>query len=128
MARQELQGTLEEQCEFLYGLAVEKMQAGNFSGAVYALKELHRHDPGYRDVARLLATVKIRKARQRNLILAGVAGGALAVSIANLLGVTADLWLIAAAAAGLVCTYALAMVLRRRAPTMDSFSAALPRR
>ena len=128
MARQELQGTLEEQCEFLYGLAVEKMQAGNFSGTVYALKELHRHDPGYRDVARLLATVKIRKARQRNLILAGVAGGALAVSIANLLGVTADLWLIAAAAAGLVCTYALATMLRRRAPTMDSVSAALPRR
>ena len=128
MARQELQGTLEEQCEFLYGLAVEKMQAGNFSGAVYALKELHRHDPGYRDVARLLATVKIRKARQRNLILAGVAGGALAVSIANLLGVTADLWLIAAAAAGLVCTYALATVCRRRAPALDSVSAALPRR
>lgn len=128
MARQELQGTLEEQCEFLYGLAVEKMQAGNFSGAVYALKELHRHNPGYRDVARLLAEVKVRKARQRNLILAGLAGGTLSASIAHLLGVTADLWLIAAAAAGLVCTYALVTVLRRRSPSMDSVSAALPRR
>jgi hypothetical protein len=128
MARQELQGTLEEQCEFLYGLAVEKMQAGNFSGAVYALKELHRHNPGYRDVARLLTEVKIRKTRQRNLMLAGLAGGALSASIAHLLGVTADLWLIAAAAAGLVGTYALATMLRRRFPAMDSVSAALPRR
>ena len=128
MARQELQGTLEEQCEFLYGLAVEKMQAGNFSGAVYALKELHRHNPGYQDVARLLAEVKARKARQRNLILVGLAGGALAASIANLLGVAADLWLIAAAAAGLVGAYVLATVFRRRPPALDSMPAALPRR
>lgn len=128
MARQELQGTLEEQCEFLYGLAVEKMQAGNFSGAVYALKELHRHNPEYRDVARLLAEVKVRKARQRNLILAGLAGGALAASIANLLGVAADLWLIAAAAAGLVGTYVLATVFRRKPPALDAMPAALPRR
>ena len=128
MARQELQGTLEEQCEFLYGLAVEKMQAGNFSGAVYALKELHRHNPEYRDVARLLAEVKVRKARQRNLILVGLAGGALAASIANLLGVAADLWLIAAAAAGLVGAYVLATVFRRRPPALDSMPAALPRR
>ena len=128
MARQELQGTLEEQCEFLYGLAVEKMQAGNFSGAVYALRELHRHEPDYRDVARLLAEVKVRKARQRNLILAGLAGGALAASIANLLGVAADLWLIAAAAAGLVGTYVLATVFRRKPPAMDAMPAALPRR
>ena len=128
MARQELQGTLEEQCEFLYGLAVEKMQAGNFSGAAYALKELHRHDPEYRDVARLLAEVKIRKTRQRNLILAGLAGGALAASIANLLGVAADLWLIAAAAAGLVGTYVLATVFRRKLPAPDAMPAAMPRR
>ena len=128
MARQELQGTLEEQCEFLYGLAVEKMQAGNFSGAGYALKELHRHDPGYRDVAQLLVMVKIRKARQRNLILAGVAGGALAASIANLLGVASDLGLIAAAAAGLICAYVLATVFRRRPSAMDPMPTALPRR
>ncbi|MDE0672097.1 MAG: hypothetical protein OXH72_10190 [Caldilineaceae bacterium] len=128
MARQELQGTLEEQCEFLYGLAVEKMQAGNFSGAVYALKELHRHNPGYRDVARLLAEVKIRKTRQRNLILTGLAGGTLSASMAHLLGVASDLWLIAAAAAGLVCTYVLATVFRRRLPALDSVPTALPRR
>ena len=128
MARQELQGTLEEQCEFLYRLAVEKMRNGNFSGALYALKELHRHNPDYRDVAVLLAEVKYRKARQRTLILAGLAGGTLFASIAHLLGVTADLWLIAAAAAGLVCAYAVATVCLRRAPGIDSAPVALPRR
>ena len=72
--------------------------------------------------------MKIRKTRQRNLILAGLAGGTLSASIAHLLGVTADLWLMAAAAAGLVCTYVLATVVRRCLPALDAVLAALPRR
>ena len=61
MAKQALSGSLEEQCEFLYTLAVEKMGDGNYTGAVHALKEIVKYAPDYRDSAELLAEAKRRK-------------------------------------------------------------------
>ena len=37
MPKQKLTGTLDEQCEFLYGLAITKMAEGNYTGAKHAL-------------------------------------------------------------------------------------------
>ncbi|HMN31708.1 MAG TPA: hypothetical protein PKE45_26400, partial [Caldilineaceae bacterium] len=54
MPKQLLTGTLEEQCEFLYTMAVEKMAQGNYTGAVHALKEVVKHAPDFRDAQALL--------------------------------------------------------------------------
>ena len=40
--KQTLIGTLDEQCEFLYDLALEKMDQGNYTGAAHALKEIRQ--------------------------------------------------------------------------------------
>jgi hypothetical protein len=49
MPKQVLTGTLDEQCEFLYSLAQEKIGQGNYTGAVHVLKEIVKHKPDYRD-------------------------------------------------------------------------------
>ena len=74
MAKQVLAGTLEDQCEFLYILAQEKMAQGNFTGATYALKEIVKHKPDYRDAATLLAEAKRQKSKQSGLLLSGFLG------------------------------------------------------
>ena len=96
---------MEEQCEFLYNLGLEKMKGGNFAGAMYAFKEVAKHIPDYRNVARLLSEVKERKSEQRQLILAGLGTGALFMVIGSLVGVSHDLALILVGAMGLVCGY-----------------------
>ncbi len=105
MVKNLLEGTLEEQCEFLYDLGVEKLKTGNFAGALYAFREIVRHDPAYRDVAALLVEARGRKSEQRQLILVGLGSGALFMGVGRLTGISHDLALILVGALGLVCGY-----------------------
>jgi hypothetical protein len=85
MPKQLLSGTLDEQCEFLYDLALEKMQQGNFTGAVHALKEVVKHNPGFRDADAMLAEAKQRKSEQNQLLWFGFGGAVLFVFIGTIL-------------------------------------------
>jgi uncharacterized membrane protein YoaK (UPF0700 family) len=107
MPKQTLSGTLDEQCEFLYNLAQEKMIQGNFTGAVHALKEIVKHNPDFPNAQPLLVAAKKRQAEQRFLLLAGFAGGAMGVGVGSALNLSNDLWLLAAGAVGLVVGYGL---------------------
>jgi len=91
MPKQVLTGTLEEQCEFLYTLAQEKIEQGNYTGAVHVLQEIIKHKPDYRDVAQLLTETKARKSEQTFLLLMAVAGAVVAVAIGGVIGVPNDL-------------------------------------
>ncbi len=105
MVKKLLAGTVEEQCEFLYELGIEKMKSGNFTGAVYVLKEVAKHDSAYREVSVLLATARERKNEQTRLVVVGLAVGALFMVIGRLVGISHDLVLILLGALGLVCGY-----------------------
>lgn len=97
MPKQLLTGTLDEQCQVLYDLALEKMAQGNFTGAVHALKEIVKHNPDFRDAADLLRIAKRRKAQQSLLLWSAVIGAAIFIGIGTLLDVPNDLvfWLLA---------------------------------
>ncbi|RIK44841.1 MAG: hypothetical protein DCC55_01165 [Chloroflexi bacterium] len=105
MPKQLLTGTLEEQCEFLYNLAQEKMAQGNFTGAAHALAEVVKHAPDFRDAQALLAEAKARKAAQQRLLIAGILGALLFVGLGSLLQLSNDLVLIGLALAGAVAGY-----------------------
>src|SRR5215218_105300 len=102
MPKQLLTGTLDEQSEFLYNLALEKMKEGNFTGAVHALKEVVKYNPNFRDAGALLVAAKRRKSEQ-NLLLVFVFGGAgLFVFIGTLLQLGNDFVFIGLIAAGAI--------------------------
>ncbi len=105
MVKKLLDGTVEEQCEFLYELGIEKMKTGNYAGALYAFKEVAKHDAEYLEVSVLLATARERKHEQKMLIMVGLAAGFLFMVIGRLSGVSHDLALILLGALGLVCGY-----------------------
>jgi hypothetical protein len=105
MPKQLLVGTLEEQCEFLYNLAQEKMAQGNFTGAAYALAEVVKHRPDFRDAQALLAEARARKSAQRRLLIAGILGAIVFVGIGSLLQLSNDLALIGLALVGVVVGY-----------------------
>ena len=115
VAKKQLTGTLEEQCSFLYQLAQEKMEDGNYTGAVYALKEIVRHKPDYRDAAQLLEKARRHKKAQSFRLIISLAGAALFVGIGSTAGVPNDLWLFVLAFAGLLLGYAVANMVRRQA-------------
>jgi hypothetical protein len=117
MAKQVLTGTLEEQCEFLYNMAQEKLAQENFTGAYYALKEVVKHSPNFRDAAALLAQAKQKKSRQSKLVLLGFAGAALFVGIGTFLQISNDLILLALALAGAVVGYMVGLSLPERQPS-----------
>ena len=108
MPKQLLTGTLDEQCEFLYNMAQEKMAQGNFTGAVYALQEVAKFAPDYKNVAELLATARSRKATQRRLVIGGFVGAALFIGIGTIIQVSNDLIFILLALIGLVVGYGVA--------------------
>ncbi|MCB0115771.1 MAG: hypothetical protein R2873_05785 [Caldilineaceae bacterium] len=108
MPKQLLTGSLEEQCDFLYQLAQEKMQIGNYTGAIHALDEVVKHAPDYADAADLLALAKRRKTDQRNRLLFALIGAALFIGIGTFAQVTNDLWLFALAFLGLLVGYGVA--------------------
>jgi hypothetical protein len=90
MPKQLLTGTLDEQCDFLYTLASEKMQQGNFTGAVHALKEIVKYNPNFRDANELLAEAKRRKAEQSQLLWFVFGGVAIAIFIGTVIQVGND--------------------------------------
>ncbi|MCX6045356.1 MAG: hypothetical protein NT075_09595 [Chloroflexi bacterium] len=91
MAKQVLTGPLEEQCEFLYTMAQEKIAQGNFTGATYALKEVVKHKPDYRDAATLLVEAKRQKSKQSVLLLSGFIGAVLFIATGTIVKVPNDL-------------------------------------
>jgi hypothetical protein len=105
MPKQMLEGTLEEQCEILYDLAMEKMKAGNYTGAIHALQEIADHNPDFRNVSDLLETARRNKRTHRNLLVASILGASLFVGIGTLAQVQNDLILFALAIVGLLVGY-----------------------
>lgn len=112
MPNQTLTGTLEEQCEFLYNLAVEKMGQGNYTGAVHALKEIVKHKPDYRDAAQLLVEAKERKSEQTFLLLMAVVGASTAVAVGGMLGVPNDLVFLILVVFGALVGYGIGNLIR----------------
>jgi hypothetical protein len=103
MPKQKLTGTLEEQCEFLYDLALQKASEGNYTGATHALQEIVKYKPDFRDAQQLLAEMKERKSEQTFLVLMALGGVAVFIAIGSVVGVPNDLvFLILALAGGLV--------------------------
>ena len=100
MPKQKLTGTLDEQCQFLYDAALEKMAVGNYTGAKHALQEIVKHRPDFRDAAQLLEDVKRRKASQTFLLIAAFIGAALGVAAGSFSGAPNDLVLLLYLAAG----------------------------
>ena len=117
MAKQVLAGTLEEQCEFLYNMAQEKLAQENFTGAYHALKEVVKHSPNFRDAALLLAQAKQKKSRQSKLVILGFVGAALFVGIGTFWQVSNDLILLALALTGAVVGYRVGLSLPERQPS-----------
>jgi hypothetical protein len=106
MPKQVLTGTLEEQCEFLYNLAQEKMAQGNYTGAVHALKEIVKHAPDFRDASQLLAEAKRRKSIQTALLMYAMAGSAIFIGIGTVLQAGNDWIFLALAVVGALVGYA----------------------
>ena len=102
MHKQLLTGTLDEQCEFLYNLALEKMQQGNFTGAEHALKEIVKHNPDFRDAGVLLADAKRRKAEQSQLLWFAFGGAALFVLLGTTMQLGNDLLFLGLIAVGAI--------------------------
>lgn len=100
MPKQKLTGSLEEQCEFLYQLAQEKMAQGNYTGAVHALEEIVTHAPTFRDAAGLLQAAKHKKAEQRRLLFAAVGGAALFIAVGTMVQLPNDWWFLLFAVVG----------------------------
>lgn len=115
MAKKQLTGTIEEQCSFLYQLAEEKIASGNYTGAVYALKEILKHRPDYEDAAELLESARRHKKAQSFRLITSLAGAVLFLGIGSTAGLGNDLWLLALAFAGLLVGYGISNLIRRPA-------------
>ncbi len=105
MPKQVLTGTLDEQVEFLYQLATEKMAEGNYTGAVHHLNDVIKYNPNYRDAQQLLRAVKRKKSQQTSLLVAGFVGAALFIGIGTSLRITNDGIFLALALTGAIVGY-----------------------
>jgi len=112
MPKQTLAGSLEEQCEFLYAMAQEKIAQGNFTGAVYALKEIVKYVPTYRDAASLLAEAKRQKSTQTTLLIAAFVGAALFIGIGTFLQISNDLLFLLLALTGALIGFGVGNFIR----------------
>jgi hypothetical protein len=112
MPKQLLTGTLDEQCEFLYDLAQEKMEQGNFTGAVHALKEIVKHNPNFRDARVQLAEAKRRKGEQSLLLWFAFSGAALFVLFGTVMQLGNDFLFLALIAAGALVGYLMGNLVR----------------
>lgn len=106
MPKELLTGSLEEQCDFLYKMAIDKMAHGNFTGAAHVLGEIVKHAPDYKDAQALLQEARRRKAEQRWLVIGSLLGLSGGVFIGSLRGVSNDFWLLLYAVIGLLVGYA----------------------
>lgn len=114
MPKQMLSGSLDEQCEFLYDLALDKMQHGSYTGAIHALREIVKYAPDYRDAAHLLEEARQRQAETRRLILYAFLGGTLLIGVGTFMQVRNDLVLLALALAGAAVGYLAGIAVNRR--------------
>jgi hypothetical protein len=114
MAKQTLTGTLDEQCEFLYNLAQEKLAQGNYTGATYALKEILKYAPDYRDASALLAEAKRRKSAQTMLLMAAMVGSAVFIGIGTLLRLRNDFLFLGLAVVGALVGYTAGVLLQNK--------------
>lgn len=112
MPKQLLTGTLDEQCEFLYDLALEKMQQGNFTGAVHALKEVVKHNPGFRDANVVLAEAKRRKSEQSQLLWFVFGGAALFVFLGTVIQLGNDFLFLGLIAVGALLGFLVGNLVR----------------
>lgn len=108
MPKELLAGSLDEQCAFLYALALEKMEQGNFTGAMHALKEVVRHQPDFQEAVALLHEAKRRKSEQQFLLTFSFVGAILFVGVGTLVRFSNDIWLLMLALVGLLLGYGLA--------------------
>lgn len=114
MPKQTLTGTLEEQCEFLYQLAQEKMAQGNYTGAVHALQEVTKHAPTFRDAAALLREAKQKKAEHQRLLFMAMGGAALFIALGTVLQLPNDWLFLLFAAVGALLGYGVANFLEKQ--------------
>jgi hypothetical protein len=105
MPKQKLTGTLEQQCEFLYGLALTKMAEGNYTGAKHALQEIVKYKPDYRDAQQLLEQVSRKKSDQSFLVVMAFVGAAVGVAVGSLGQLGNDLVLLLLAGIGALLGY-----------------------
>ncbi len=112
MPKQKLTGTLEQQCEFLYGLAITKMAEGNYTGAKHALAEIVKYKPDYRDAQQLLVQVSRKKSDQTFLVVMAFVGAAVAVAVGSLGQLGNDLLLLVLAGIGALLGYGLGNYIR----------------
>ncbi|MDI9548057.1 MAG: hypothetical protein QM346_10715 [Chloroflexota bacterium] len=114
MPKQMLSGTLDEQCEFLYNLALDKMEQGSYTGAIRALQEIVRYAPDYRDAAQLLQESRARKAESRWLIVFAFLGGIVMIGVGTLFQASNDAAFLALALAGAGLGYLAGIGINRR--------------
>jgi hypothetical protein len=112
MPKQKLTGTLEQQCEFLYGLAITKMAEGNYTGAKHALEEIVKYKPDFRDAQQLLEQVKRKKSDQTFLIVMAFIGAAVGIAIGSLGRLGNDLVLLLLAGIGALFGYGIGNYIR----------------
>ena len=105
MPKQMLSGTLDEQCEFLYDLGRQKMEQGNYTGAVHAFSEIVKFAPDYEDAADLLDVARRRKVEQRFLIISAFLGAIVMIGVGTLLQLGNDLLLLVLALLGTALGY-----------------------
>jgi hypothetical protein len=112
MPKQKLTGTLEQQCEFLYGLALTKMAEGNYTGAKHALQEIVKYKPDYRDAQQLLEQVSRKKSDQSFLVVMAFVGAAVGVAVGSLGQLGNDLVLLVLAGIGALLGYGVGNYIR----------------
>ena len=117
MPKQMLSGSLDEQCQFLYDLGIEKFAQGNYTGAVHAFREIIKYAPDFRDTEELLAIAQQRKSEQRFLVLSAIIGGVVMVAIGSVLQLRNDLYLLAFALVGTLVGYFVGAYLNYRRQT-----------
>lgn len=120
MPKKLLTGTLDEQCAFLYGLAQEKMAAGNYTGAIHALKEILKYNPDYAGAAELMAKARAGKREITVLLWFSFGGAIVAVFLGTLWGMPNDIWFLGAALAGAVVGFLIGNALTARRSQTDS--------
>ena len=111
MQKQLLTGSLDEQCEFLYQLALEKIADGNYTGASHALKEIAKHAPDYKDVATLLVHVNEKKSEHRKLLISAICGAILFTGLGTALQLPNDLWFLLLIGIGTLVGYGIGTLL-----------------
>ena len=112
MPKQKLTGTLEQQCEFLYGLAITKIAQGNYTGAKHALEEIVKHKPDFRDAQQLLQEVSRKKSDQTFLVVFAILGALVGVAVGSIGRLGNDLVLLALAGVGALVGYGVGNYIR----------------